>query len=186
MMNKKPVCNFNCICSNADCNYRHYLSFKERKVVGKIYNNYLVILKQMKEEKSESRKANCLYGQMCRNKDCNFKHHINYDGRMMLIERYTDSNKKVEVKEEKPTKVIIINKSNFKSPNLFDSLEEEKEEEVVSVKVPGVVVIKKEENKTKWSDIVKNGEQIILERKKDEFEKMMTSEKSDWADYDDE
>jgi len=69
---------------------------------------------------------------------------------------------------------------------LFDMLEEEKEEEVVSVKVPSVVVIKKEENKTKWSDIVKNGEQIILERKKDEFKKMMTSEKSDWADYDDE
>jgi hypothetical protein len=187
-MNTKPVCNFNCICFNSDCNYRHYVTYKERKIIAKIYNDELTELKTMKEEKSETRKANCIYGQLCKNKDCNFKHHINYEGRMMLIEKYnTNSTKKNHTNEEKSVKIINIKKSDFKSKNLFDDLEEEKEEEKKEIIFPIIVIINKlDESKPKWTDVVKNGEHMILEKKKNNFEKMMTVEKSAWADYDDE
>lgn len=188
-MNTKPVCNFNCICSNSDCSFRHYVSYKERKTIGKIYNDELFLFKQMKEDKNESRKANCIYGQLCKNKDCNFKHHINYDGRMILIEKYTNPNKKIQQKEHKEVKVLLnIKKTDFKSENLFDNLEENKEDTKEVSKVPSVVVIKQVDDSktTKWTDVVKNGEQMILEKKKIDFEKLMLVEKSAWADYDDE
>lgn len=183
-MSKTPTCNFNCICINSDCSFRHYISYKERKNVEKIYKNIPDIKTMLNEDKTESRKANCTYGQLCRNKDCGFKHRLNVEGRFKIIDKY-DNMKSVQtepIRKVKEIKVVVDNKLSTK--NLFEMLEdyEEKEEiEVVPEKVVPEKVVEKDtwEDKIKWSEIVK-GKGLEIK-----FEKIMKMEtKTNWADYD--
>jgi len=197
MNSTKSVCNFNCVCNNSDCSFRHYINFKERKVAAKIIATNQEY-KTYQEENNINRRANCIYGQMCRNKNCNFKHQLNPDGRFKFIEEYETAiaTSILSKSTEKKIKVIVPKVNNIKITNLFmtlpdDNDNEEKEEipeiiEEVILKTP----------KIKWSDIVKLPPKEVTNDENDEvkeiknmdlFEKMIKTEgKTLWADYDSE
>lgn len=168
-MSKIAVCNFNCICINSDCIYRHYITFKERKYVANIYKNIPDIKELINENNNEGRKANCIYGQLCRNKDCGFKHRLSPEGRFKIIDEYDLI--KLSTEPMRKNKDIKIVENKLKTTNLFLMLEDFVEE---IVKVEEV-----EKEEIKWTDIVK-GKGIELK-----FEKMMNLDtKTNWADYD--
>lgn len=185
-----PVCNFNCVCMNADCTYRHYITYKERKVASKVYEDKKSQL--IAEDKSEVRKANCLYGQMCRNIGCNFRHQFNADSRFLFIDSFEEEIKKknatTTLQMHVPKKLVVVKEKTINTKNLFESLPEDEDihiknekKELVSYNVPTPVDVK-------MLDLGKETfRKVLLEgREKNSFEKMMKMEgKVMWADYSD-
>lgn len=75
------------------------------------------------EENMQFRRANCSFGQLCNNKDCNYKHRLSFQDRKRLFDKYQNSDKN-------PTSNISISKKNStpdKKINLFSALEVEQE-----------------------------------------------------------
>jgi hypothetical protein len=92
------ICNFNCICFNADCKYSHAISdVDERKVFrDTIYST--INPKDYNETDPEGvRKVPCRNGQICRFKTCNFKHFINAEGREILNKKWYSDSKKIKM-----------------------------------------------------------------------------------------
>ena len=48
------TCNLNCICIDSDCSYKHYITYKERKIVKKFYD--AISSKSKDEPNAEIRK----------------------------------------------------------------------------------------------------------------------------------
>lgn len=114
------TCNLNCICINSDCSYNHYISYKDRKIVKKFYDD---ISNKMKDEPTpETRKKNCTFGQLCDKETCGFRHRLSFANREKLIVSYK-FNKICPASNTETT----INKSSKKSemaktkstPNLY-------------------------------------------------------------------
>jgi len=132
-MLSSTTCNLNCICIDADCKYSHRLSYKDRKIVNKLYSTISNINKE--EPSSSTRKKNCTFGQLCINENCGFRHRLCFKNREKLSILYNYNKICPNIKdetEEKPTSNTIF-KDDISTTNLFLTLEEIPEE-IVEVK----------------------------------------------------
>jgi len=133
-MLSSTTCNSNCICVDADCKYSHRLSYKDRKIVNKLYSTIPNINKE--EPSSSSRKKNCAFGQLCINENCGFRHRLCFKNREKLSILYNYNkicpNVKDETVEQLPTKTA--QKDEIATKNSFITLEDIPEEIVIEVK----------------------------------------------------
>lgn len=157
------TCNKNCICDDIDCSYKHYISYKERKIV----KNFYCKLKNVNKEETniESRKKNCSYGQLCNNKNCGFKHRLNYENREQLIVLY-NYNKICPEKKEIKSKETLVQDKSIASKNYFlflddaiDEVNDEIKEEICNIPISVELPIYKGKS---WLDIVINKTDIIM------------------------
>lgn len=109
------TCNFSCICVDSDCTFQHILSYRERKIVRKLYDS---LNPNKKEENMHLRKANCSFGQLCNNKDCNYKHRLSFQDRKELLNSYQNTSSNTP----NAKKNGFISQKNTKN-NLFNALE---------------------------------------------------------------
>lgn len=113
-MTSISTCNNDCTCIISDCPYNHPIDFPNRKIVYNLYNKLQNPCKI--EENPEMRKKNCNFGKLCRNRDCGFRHRLNFKCRGELIEKYENhqlmNTKKVHEKPKKEVKEFSINTSN--------------------------------------------------------------------------
>lgn len=140
------TCNLNCICINSDCSYKHFIQYKDRKIVKKFYDT--LSNKSIEEPNNETRKKNCIYGQLCENKNCGFRHRLNYSNREKLTVLYKFN--KICPSTELNTKSIIPTSIKSKNDNknsfiLLDDVDD--------------IIIQPSSNKS-WVDIVKNDKKI--------------------------
>jgi hypothetical protein len=122
-MSSTITCNLNCICINSDCLYNHYITYKDRKVVKKFYDE---ISNKMKDEpKPETRKKNCTFGQLCDKETCGFRHRLSFANREKLIVSYK-FNKICPATTETTNKSSNKNEmtKNKSSQNLYLSLDD--------------------------------------------------------------
>jgi hypothetical protein len=161
------TCNKNCICSDSDCSFKHYIeSYKERKLVKSFYDK-LVITKD--EPNSDSRKKNCTFGQLCDKENCGYRHRLSYADREKLIVSYR-YNKicQVDVSKQVQDKLPVAKKTKeIATKNMFLTLEDEEindEIEIVNV-VEQVRDIAPVEVKPyvgrAWNKVVKNEDKPI-------------------------
>lgn len=125
-----PTCNLNCVCVDSDCIYKHYITYKERKIVKNFYD--AISSKSKDEPNPDTRKKNCTFGQLCEKENCGFRHRLSFTNREKLIVSYrfnkifpntsSVSTKKIEKSNEK---------SSIPSTNLFMSLEEDTIDEIL-------------------------------------------------------
>lgn len=156
MATSLTTCNLNCICINSDCIYKHYIQYKDRKIVKKFYDE--LNDKNVKEENDENRKKNCTYGQLCENKKCGFRHRLSFNDREKLIVLYKFNNICPSASKKTSKVVSEPKKDNTSSKNAFmilddindDEIKEEIKEPVYSGK-SWVSVVKTEEKK-EWGD----------------------------------
>jgi len=158
------TCNFNCICVDADCSYKHFISYKERKIVKKFYNTLSNVNKE--EPNMETRKKNCTYGQLCNNANCGFKHRLNYENREKLTVLYNYNKICPEKKETKTVENIMVNDKTISTTNYFLTLEDDEiQETIVDIKeqnikettdIPKIVEPPPIYNGKSWVDIVIN------------------------------
>jgi len=79
------VCAENCLCVNNNCKLFHLINIINRKKLADTIK-YIPDLKDYEtEDQLEIRKKMCIYGQVCKNKDCTFKHGYNFEGRELII-----------------------------------------------------------------------------------------------------
>lgn len=152
------TCNFNCICVDPDCSYKHYISYKERKVVKKFYDTLSNVNKE--EPNMEMRKKNCTYGQLCNNNNCGFKHRLNYENREKLTVLYNYNKICPEKKEVKTVENFILNDKTISTTNYFLSLnddepEEIKKQDITEEEMPKIIEPPIYNGKS-WLDIVIN------------------------------
>ncbi len=145
-------CNMNCICMNSDCLFKHYIPYKERKIVKRFYDALSV--KIVEEPNMALRKKNCTFGQLCEKENCGYKHRLSFPDREKLIIAYKfnkicpDNNEAIKTYHEK------YEESNMNISNSYSILDESSE--VIEVKIETEVVI----NKKSWASIVKNEKPI--------------------------
>ena len=76
------VCNFNCLCSREECDFKHNIrTLEERKFASRVFNSIPRIKDHQSELSPETRRANCSYGQLCDKETCGFKHGLDYEFR---------------------------------------------------------------------------------------------------------
>ena len=127
-------CNLNCVCVDSDCSYKHYISYKDRKIVKQFYDELSNKLKD--EPNPETRKKNCTFGQLCDKEKCGFRHRLSFANREKLIVSYR-FNKICPTKtaEITSTKVSENKQTQKLQSNLYllldDNIEEEIKEEPV-------------------------------------------------------
>lgn len=161
------TCNKNCICSDSDCSFNHYItSYKERKLV-KLFYDKLDITKD--EPNSESRKKNCTFGQLCDKENCGYRHRLSYADREKLIVSYR-YNKICQVDilkqiQEKPRVAKKINEIPMN--NMFLTLENEDindEIEIIKIieEVPEIAPVEvKPYVGRAWNKVVKNEDKPV-------------------------
>ena len=168
------TCNLNCICIDSDCSYKHYITYKERKIVKNFYD--AISSKSKDEPNAEIRKKNCTFGQLCEKETCGFRHRLSFANREKLIVSYrfnkifpntssTSSNAKIEKSSTK---------NEHKSTNLFMSLEDLDDEEVEINDIPSVSLAPVFIGKS-WSSVVQSIPQKVN----------LSVETSRWEDLDD-
>jgi hypothetical protein len=141
-MSNSRVCNHASFCVDCDCMFQHYPpSMKDRKIVKKMFDNLSGISKI--EDKMDTRKANCRFGQLCYNEKCGFKHRLSDKDRQRLIKAFNDY-KLNDIKVEKKVEVKTVGEFDISHKNSFDTLEDVQEE----------VVVKSASGKS-WADICK-------------------------------
>ena len=147
-------CNLNCICVNADCAYKHFIQYKERKIVKKFYDT--IQNKTIEEPNNETRKKNCTYGQLCENKDCGFRHRLSFGSREKLIVLYKFNKicptSKSEVKQQTSSTTSNTNTIN---KNLFMVLDDDTEDEIISEQIKSQPYSGKS-----WVSVVKTESQV--------------------------
>jgi hypothetical protein len=158
------TCNLNCICVDADCSYKHYIIYKDRKIVKQFYET---LSNKMKDEPNpDTRKKNCTFGQLCDKETCGFRHRLSFANREKLIVSYKfnkicpsipseitsakSSEKKITLKSFTQNLYLSLDNSEDENDN-----EEIKEEEIIEqpkfIKSwVDAVVNKKEE---RWEDL---------------------------------
>jgi hypothetical protein len=141
------TCNLNCICDNSDCNYKHYISYKDRKIVKKFYDTITI---NKDEPNVSTRKKNCTFGQLCDKETCGFRHRLNFSIREKLIVLYKFN----KICPEKSNDNSIKHSKQFDtttqitSHNLYLSLDNDDEENTINT-VPTTSYSEKS-----WADIV--------------------------------
>lgn len=174
-----PTCNLNCVCIDSDCSYKHYITYKERKIVKNFYD--AISTKSKDEPNPEMRKKNCTFGQLCEKENCGFRHRLSFYYREKLIVSYR-FNKICPASNDKKIIAKSSIKETIKPSNLFMSLEdidddiientEDKKEEII---------INHPTNDKSWCDVVRS---IVVP---DIQQKITLSlETSRWEDLDDE
>jgi len=150
------TCNLNCICVNPDCLYNHYITYKDRKIVKKFYDD--ISNKSKDEPNPDKRKKNCTFGQFCDKETCGFRHRLSFANREKLIVSYKfnkicpTAEIKSDVKSSPKNKTA---KSNDFSENLYLTLDNddvEKKDE-----------IKEEKLLKSWADVVSKPTKLNLE-----------------------
>ena len=123
-------CNLNCVCVDSDCSYKHYISYKDRKIVKQFYDELSNKLKD--EPNPETRKKNCTFGQLCDKEKCGFRHRLSFANREKLIVSYR-FNKICPTKTAEITSAKVSeNKQTQKlQSNLYLLLDDNIEEETV-------------------------------------------------------
>jgi hypothetical protein len=98
-MERISVCNFNCICFRKDCTkYFHAIDNVEDRILFRENVYSTINSKDYNETDPEGvRKAPCRFGLICRNKNCNFKHLINAEGREILTKKWYVERKKLKM-----------------------------------------------------------------------------------------
>jgi len=191
-----PTCNMNCTCSNAECQFRHFICYKNRKALIKICteNNSSIIAPNKQETNTAVRKANCNYGYLCINPDCNFRHNLNPTGRLALSKLYKTYQYELESMST-ASSASTINQSlaaklNSKQPvintqNFFDALDSDEEvkkdtnEDIISI--PAIVVPEVKTFAISFANIVKISPDDF---KQQQFDKMISMDvKDSWDDY---
>jgi hypothetical protein len=168
------TCNLNCICIDSDCSYKHYITYKERKIVKNFYD--AISSKSKDEPNAEMRKKNCTFGQLCEKETCGFRHRLSFAIREKLIVSYrfnkifpNTSNTTSNTKNEKSS-----SKKEVKSTNLFMSLEDIDDEDVEINDIPSVSLAPAFIGKS-WSSVVQSIPQKVN----------LSIETSRWEDLDD-
>ena len=194
-----PVCNNNCACADSECMFRHYLRYKDRKVVVKICReNPSVISSNKKESNIEIRKSNCTYGYLCTNDSCNYRHFLNPAGRRIISNLY---NKQLDASSDASVTSVpsvssvssvssqississastVVYKNKKENKNVYSTLEQ-LENKIEDEKIPSIVVTQIKKFEKSYSDIVKKSPDDYAQEK---FDLMMASESKDsWGDY---
>ena len=134
------TCNSNCICIDADCKFTHLISYKERKVVKKLYSTLSNITKD--EPSVATRKKNCNFGQLCINDKCGFRHRLCFENREKLSVLYNYNKICPDKNDEKKSQTVSKKISNevISTKNLFLTLDEiEVQEEVKKTEVKEII-----------------------------------------------
>ena len=173
-MSLSTVCNNDCTCINCDCVYAHPISFKERKIVNKLFSN--LSNPNRKETNPETRKANCSNGKICIKETCGYRHRLSFSDRIKLNDQFQNFKiqniKEIKEKPKKEIKDFSINTSN-----LFGMLDEEEKVEIEIEKSVPIIFKKgfkeallegKKEEVCLVAKEVKVIKEAILERKKEE------------------
>ena len=162
------TCNLNCVCVDSDCSYKHYINYKDRKIVKQFYDE---LSNKMKDEpNAETRKKNCTFGQLCDKEKCGFRHRLSFANREKLIVSYRFNKICPSKLSETATPKLSDKKLDIKTPtqNLYLTLNDEEEEIKEIIVRPSV---------KSWVDIVVKSE-IKSEIKSEPI--------SDWGDIADE
>ena len=131
-------CNLNCVCVDSDCSYKHYISYKDRKIVKQFYDELSNKLKD--EPNPETRKKNCTFGQLCDKEKCGFRHRLSFANREKLIVSYrfnkicptkTAEITSAKVSENKQTQKLQSNLYLLLDDNIEEEIKEEIKEEPV-------------------------------------------------------
>ena len=143
-------CNLNCICMNSDCLYKHFIPYKERKIVKKFYDD--ISDKVIEEPNMDSRKKNCTFGQLCEKENCGYKHRLSFANRQKLYISYKYN--KICPNNSQTTNVSVMKREEPEMTihNSFMILTENEFELQDDVQVPVVA----ETNGKSWVSIVKN------------------------------
>ena len=180
------TCNLNCVCVDSDCSYKHYINYKDRKIVKQFYDE---LSNKMKDEpNAETRKKNCTFGQLCDKEKCGFRHRLSFANREKLIVSYR-FNKICPSKSSETTVPKLSDKKldvKLSSQNLYLSLNDE-EEEIKEI------IVKQSPFVKSWVDIVVKSEvaksEVKSEVAKSEVAKSEVAKSepiSDWGDTADE
>jgi hypothetical protein len=94
---KKDYCQFNSYCVNPRCNNIHYHNKDERILLLSIINKSPEIA-DYKEGKIS--KPMCKDGLRCNVEDCTMRHGLEYDGRVILINKYNREMKILQIREK--------------------------------------------------------------------------------------
>jgi hypothetical protein len=139
---------------NSDCSYKHFISYKERKIVKRFYD--AISSKTIDEPNMDTRKKNCTYGQLCENKECGYKHRLSFADREKLIVSY-------KFNKICPENVQVAKTSNSKSDKLQLNIQNtysllNDDDEIVEVLED--LKITTNPVKSTWASIVKNDKPI--------------------------
>lgn len=165
-------CNLNCVCVDSDCSYKHYITYKDRKIVKQFYDELSNKLKD--EPNPETRKKNCTFGQLCDKEKCGFRHRLSFANREKLIVSYR-FNKICPTKtsEITSTKISENKQSQKLQSNLYLLLDDDIEQEEIKEKQ----VIKPEIFNKSWVNVVIN--QVKSDVKSDIKSEIKSEIKSD-------
>jgi hypothetical protein len=184
----------NCTCPNAECQFRHFICYKNRKALIKICtdNNSSIIAPNKQETNTAVRKANCNYGYLCINPECNFRHNLNPTGRLALSKLYKSYQYEMEsmstTSSASTINQALVAKLNSKqavvsTQNFYDALDnaeviaKETNDEIV----PKTVIPEVKTFAISFANIVKKSPDDF---KQEQFNKMMEMETKDcWDDY---
>lgn len=122
------TCNSNCICIDADCKFTHLISYKERKIVKKLYSTLSNITKE--EPSISTRKKNCTFGQLCINDKCGFKHRLCFENREKLSVLYNYNKICPDKNEEKKSQLSSkkLDNEEIKTKNFFLTLDDNEDD----------------------------------------------------------
>jgi len=99
-MTTQVFCKFNSFCINPKCRKDHHYPHFERKLLFTVINESPEIA-QFREDTFLFNNIPCKYGLRCLNKNCVSHHGINYDGRMILTQKFNNEcNKNEEILDE--------------------------------------------------------------------------------------
>jgi hypothetical protein len=114
-MSSSTVCNNDCTCINCDCSFAHPISFKDRKIVNKLFNT--ISNPNKLESNQETRKKNCSNGKLCIKETCGYRHRLAFTHRVKLNELFQNCKiqniKDIKEKPKKEFKDFSINTSNL-------------------------------------------------------------------------
>ena len=175
------TCNLNCVCVDSDCSYKHYINYKDRKIVKQFYDE---LSNKMKDEpNAETRKKNCTFGQLCDKEKCGFRHRLSFANREKLIVSYRFNKICPSKSSETAAPKLSDKKLDVKltTQNLYLSLNDE-EEEIKEIIVKPSPFVKS------WVDIVVKSEVVKSEIKSEvvKSEVVKSEPISDWGDAADE
>ena len=166
-MSSSPVitCNLNCICINADCVYNHFISYKDRKTLKKLYDT--LPNKIIEESNNDTRKKNCSFGQLCENKNCGFRHRLNFSSREKLIVSYKFNKICPSSKEElKTVATSNIKMQSNSSKNQFTVLDDENENDIINEPIYNPPVY----SGKSWVSVVKTEKPLCKDDSEDDIE----------------
>jgi hypothetical protein len=81
-------CNFSCTCNRDDCDREHHIKTKEdRAKVKELYEKHFDRKIHNETDPEGVRSFPCLFGPLCKNPDCNYKHYCNAEFRIEVMRK---------------------------------------------------------------------------------------------------